>query len=148
MHSRLTRGLRPRLEGTQRTPLSSRVATGISWNPQSGLKRVKPPVKFRERTRDCSPSHAGKEGPHLAMTGGSCGFSRAGKVGNPFQTKQGNRPYFRDQEERKGSDEVVPGTSVFPLSETVSRVTFQVASRVPSTVSHFKMEPGTSLETL
>ena len=32
------------------------------------------------------------------------------KVGNPLQTKQGNRPYFRDQEERKGSDEVVPGT--------------------------------------
>ena len=36
----------------------------------------------------------------------------------PFQTKQGNRPSFRDQEERKGSDEVVPGTSVLPLSET------------------------------
>ena len=43
---------------------------------------------------------------------------RAGKSGNPFQTKQGNRPYFRDQEERKGSDEVVPGTSALPLSET------------------------------
>ena len=71
---------------------------------------------------------------------------RAGKSGNPFQTKQGNRPYFRDQEERKGSDEVVPGTSVLSLSE--SRVTFLVASRVPSTVSHFKTEPGTSLETL
>ena len=42
----------------------------------------------------------------------------AGKVGNPFQTKQGNRPSFRDQEERRGSDEVVPGTSVFLLSET------------------------------
>ena len=71
---------------------------------------------------------------------------RAGKSGNPFQTKQGNRPYFRDQEERKGSDEVVPGTSVLSLSE--SRVTFLVASRVPSTVSHFKTEPGTSLEML
>ena len=43
---------------------------------------------------------------------------RAGKSGNPFQTKQGNRPSFRDQEERKGSDEVVPGTSVLPLRET------------------------------
>ena len=70
----------------------------------------------------------------------------AGKSGNPFQTKQGNRPSFRDQEERKGSDEVVPGTSVLSLSE--SRVTFLVASRVPSTVSHFKTEPGTSLEML
>ena len=40
------------------------------------------------------------------------------KVGNPLQTKQGNRPSFRDQEGRRGSDEVVPGTSVFPSSET------------------------------
>ena len=70
----------------------------------------------------------------------------AGKSGNPFQTKQGNRPYFRDQEERKVSDEVVPGTLVLSLSE--SQVTFLVASRVPSTVSHFKTEPGTSLEML
>ena len=27
--------------------------------------------------RDCSPGHAGKEGPHLEMTGVSRGFSRA-----------------------------------------------------------------------
>jgi len=40
------------------------------------------------------------------------------KVGKAFQTKQVNRPYCRDQEGRRGSDEVVPGTSVFPLSET------------------------------
>ena len=33
-HSRLSRGVRPRLEGKQRTPLSSRVATGISWSQQ------------------------------------------------------------------------------------------------------------------
>ena len=42
---------------------------------------------------------------------------RAGKSGNPFQTKQGNRPSFRDQEERKGSEEAVPGPSVFPSGE-------------------------------
>ena len=41
-----------------------------------------------------------------------------GKVGNPFQTKQGNRPSCRDQEGRRGSDEVVLGTSVFFSSET------------------------------
>ena len=102
MHSRLTRGIRPRLEGKQRTPLSSRVATGISWNPQSGLKRVKPPVKFRERTRDCSPSHAGKEGPHLTMTGGLggftqlqrlCGFLRRydGELREPLVWRQGSQ---------------------------------------------------------
>ena len=33
----------------------------------------------------------------------------ARKAGNPFQTKQGNRLSCRDQEGRRGSDEVVPG---------------------------------------
>ena len=77
LHYRLTRGVRPRLEGKQRTRLSSRVATRISWSPLSGLKGVNPPLQFGERTRDCSPGHAGKEGPHLEMTGASRGFSRA-----------------------------------------------------------------------
>ena len=36
-----------------------------------------------------------------------------GKVGNPFQTKQGNGPSCRDQKGIRGSDDVVPGTSVF-----------------------------------
>ena len=59
------------------TPLSSRVATDISWSPLSGLQGAKLPVDFGERTRYCSPGHAEKEGPHLAMTGASRGFSRA-----------------------------------------------------------------------
>ena len=41
----------------------------------------------------------------------------AGKAGNPFHTTQGNRLSCRDQEGRTGSDEVVPGTSVFPSRE-------------------------------
>ena len=69
--------VRPRLEGKQSTLLSSQVATGISWSPLSGLKGVKPPVKFGEKTRDCSPGQAGKEVPNLAMTVASRGFSRA-----------------------------------------------------------------------
>ena len=77
MHSRLTQGVRPRVKGKQRTPLSFRVATGTSWSPLCVLKGVKPPVKFGERTWDCSPGHAGKEGPHLAMSGESHGFSGA-----------------------------------------------------------------------
>ena len=56
--------------------VSSRVAPGISWTQLSGLKGVNPPVKFGERTRNCSPGQAGKEGPHLSLTGASCGFSR------------------------------------------------------------------------
>ena len=37
-----------------------------------------------------------------------------GKAGNPFQTTQGNRLSCRDQEGRRGSEEAVPGPSVFP----------------------------------
>ena len=42
----------------------------------------------------------------------------AWKARNPLQTLQGNRLSCRDQEGRRGLDEVVPGTSVFPSSET------------------------------
>ena len=55
--------------------LSSRV--GYFFEPLTGLKRVKPPVEFSEKTRDGSSGHAGKESPHLAITGSSRGFSRA-----------------------------------------------------------------------
>ena len=73
----LPRGVRPRLEGKQRTALSSRAATRISWSPLIGLKGVKLPLQFGERTRDCSPGQAGKDVPNLAMTVASRGFSRA-----------------------------------------------------------------------
>ena len=76
-HSRLIQVVRPQLEGKQRTPLSSRVATCISWRLLSGLKGDRPPVEFGEWTRDCSLGHVGKEGPHLTMTGASHVFSRA-----------------------------------------------------------------------
>ena len=51
--------------------LCSRVATGISWSSLGGLKRVKPPEAFGERSRDWSLGHAGDEGPHLAILGES-----------------------------------------------------------------------------
>lgn len=65
------------LEWKQRTPLCSRVATGISWSSLGGLKGVKPPEALGERSRDWSLGHAGDEGPHLAMTGESRGCSPA-----------------------------------------------------------------------
>ena len=77
LHSRFTREVRPHLELKQRSPLSSRVATGISWSSLGGLKRVKHPEAFGERSRDWSLGHAVDEGPHLAMTGESRGCSRA-----------------------------------------------------------------------
>src|SRR5574340_1323667 len=40
------------LEWKQRTPLCSREATGISWSSLGGLKGVKPPEAFGERSRE------------------------------------------------------------------------------------------------
>ena len=72
------------LEWMQSTPLCSRVATGISWSSLGGLKGVKPPEAFGERSRDWPLGHAGDEGPHLAMTGESRGGSRAAAPGRGF----------------------------------------------------------------
>ena len=72
----------------------------------------------------------------------------SGKVRNPFQTKQGNRPSCCDHEGRRGSDEVVPGTRCSPRVRLICRGTFGVGSRMTSKVSHFKKERGISLETL
>ena len=71
----------------------------------------------------------------------------ARKVGNPLQTEKGSRPSCRNQERRRGSDEVVPGPSVVPSRHPACRRTFAVSSRVSSTVSHLRTEHGTSLET-
>ena len=42
----------------------------------------------------------------------------AGKAGNPFQNTQGNRLSCRDQEGRRGSEEVGMEPSVLPSRET------------------------------
>ena len=62
----------------------------------------------------CGTTHeAGLEFPREAGLLLRC----SGKAGNPFQTTQGNRLSCRNQEGRRGSDEVVPGSSVFPSRE-------------------------------
>ena len=67
------------MEAKDTALLSSR--DGYPLEPKSGLNGVKPPVEFGERTRDCSLGHAGKEGPHLTMTGASRGFSQGAVPG-------------------------------------------------------------------
>ena len=49
-------------------------ATGISWSPLSGLKGVKHPVKFGEKTRDSSQGQA-KPGDEFTIR-------EKGRVGN------------------------------------------------------------------
>src|SRR5574337_1175640 len=58
------------------------------------------------------------------------------KVGNPFQTKQGSRPSCRDQEGRRGLEEVVPENLGVPLQGDRDAAELSGgASRVPRTVS-------------
>ena len=58
------------------------------------------------------------------------------KLGKPFQTKQGSRPSCRDQEGRRGSEEVVPENLGVPLQgHRDAGELCGGASRVPSTVS-------------
>ena len=75
------------LEWKQRTPLCSRVATGISWSSLGGLKGVKPPEAFEERSRDWPLGHAGDEGPHLREDGGVSGWISSGGPRVPFLTR-------------------------------------------------------------
>ena len=65
----------------------------------------------------------------------------AGKVGNPFQTKQGNQNTCRDQKGRRGSAEVMPGTPVFPSSET--GVSGNYWGHIKGAKYHFALQDGT-----
>ena len=64
----------------------------------------------------------------------------AGKAGNPFQTTQGNRLSCRDQEGRRGSDEVVLGPSVFPSREPSVSANF--CGRIKGVNYHFALKDG------
>ena len=61
-----------RVEANNFALLSS--CDGFLLEPIEWPKGVMPPVEFGERTQDCSLGPAGKEGPHLVMTGESRGF--------------------------------------------------------------------------
>ena len=65
----------------------------------------------------------------------------AGKVGNPLQTEQWSRPSFRDQERRRGSDEVVPGPSVFPSREPGVSANFW--GSIKGVMYRFALQDGT-----
>ena len=72
----------------------------------------------------------------------------AGKVGNPFLTKKGNRPSCCDQEGRRGSDDVVPGTWVFPSSEACMLGNFAGAIMGAKYRFALQSEHGTCFEML
>ena len=65
----------------------------------------------------------------------------AGKSGNPFQTTQGNRLSCRDQEGRRGSEEAVPGPSVFPSREP--SVSGNFCCRIKGVKYRFALKDGT-----
>ena len=127
------------LEWKQRTPLCSRIATGISWSSLGGLKGVKPPEAFGERSRGWPLGHAGDEGPHLRDDGGVSGWFSSGgprvrfltrcdgEVSEPLVGRQGSRVSTRVA---RGSASLLssPGRGTWPrdvlkkVSRGLSRV--------------------------
>ena len=129
------------------TPLASRVAQGVSGPLSScvwpcGCFQTMPggvsaplccafthKAAFEEVSghRVLIQSGPGDPGRSTCGTthGARLGFPRetglvlwcAGKAGNAFQTTQGNRLSCRDQEGRRGSEQAVPGPSVFHSRE-------------------------------
>ena len=63
------------------------------------------------------------------------------KVGNPFQTKQGNGHSCGDLEGIRGSEEVMPGTSVFLSRETGKSGNF--VSRIKAVKLRFELQDDT-----
>ena len=72
----------------------------------------------------------------------------AGKFGNPFQAKQGNRHFFRHQGGKGAQMKWCREPRCSPRVRPEFWGTFGVASLVSSTFLNFQTEPGTSLETL
>ena len=67
--------------------LSSRDADLLE--PPSGVNGVKPPLQFGERARDCSPGHAGKEGPSPREDRGVSGVSSSCGTRGGFLARHG-----------------------------------------------------------
>ena len=73
-------------------------------------------VEFGESTRDCSPGHAGKEGPHLAMSGESRGFS-----GVRTQRYTSTVPTFEDHASREESKQGNPQSQCSRMDHALER---------------------------
>ena len=71
-----------------------------------------------------------------------------GRLGNPFRQSRGIEPPVSIRSGEGAQMKCCRKPRCSPRERSVCRGTFGVASRVPSTVLKFKMERGTSLETL
>jgi len=81
--------------------------------PPSGVNGVKPPLHFGERARDCSPGHAGKEGPSPREDGGVSGVSSSCGACGGFLLRHG---------EDHGASRAAPGKSGLPARSEEERV--------------------------
>ena len=83
----------------------------------SGLKGVQPPLPFGERTRDCSPGHTAKEGPHLVCWAYSLSWGTPGSRAHACSSKEVLSLCWT-QTQRPGGPETCQGTECLPLSES------------------------------
>ena len=86
----------------------------VAFEEGSGLRVLLKSVPGNRSCSACGTNHMARlEFPRDTGLILRCG----GKARKPFQTTQGNRLSCRDHEGRRGSEEVVPGPSVFPSRE-------------------------------
>ena len=78
LHSRRTRGDRHSSRVESKNPALLLSRDGYLLELTGGLKGVKPPEAFGERSRAWPLGHAGDEGPHLPDDGGVSGWFSSG----------------------------------------------------------------------
>ena len=86
---------------------------GLAQRKRASPRGEAPRVSAGRRESGSQGPWLGEAAPHESSIILRC----AGKAGNTFHTKKGNRLSCRDQEGRWGSEEAVPGPSVFPSRE-------------------------------
>src|SRR5574337_1677669 len=127
-----------------RSALESRRVSLISWSSLGGLKGVKPPEAFGERSRGWPLGHARDEGPHLLDDGGVSGWFSSGgprvrfitrcdgEVSEPLVGRQGSRVSMRGA---RGSASLLSshGRGIWPrdVLKKVSRVSSRVEAGNP-----------------
>ena len=109
-----TRGSLQTMHGGGCAPSCCAFIHRVSFEEGSGARVLLKSGPGNRGRSECGPTHvAPLEFPRETGLILRC----AGKAGNPFQTTQGNRLSCCDQEGRGGSEEAVPGTSVYPSRE-------------------------------
>ena len=133
-----TRGSLLTMHGGGSAPSCCAFTHRVAFEEGSGLRVLLKSGPGNRGRSACATTHvAHLEFPREASLILRCAW----KDGNPFQTTQGNRLSCRDPEGRRGSDEAVPGPSVFPSREP--GVSGDFGGRRKAVSDRFTLQGGT-----